>query len=121
MSFCTSFSVNLRPIRRLTAYSVLRGFVTAWRLALAPTRISPSSWYATIEGVVRAPSLFSMTRVVLPSMTATHELVVPRSMPMILPIWGLLERWVWLFWSCGCAARIQACGPGGGLSGRRPP
>jgi hypothetical protein len=27
-----------------------------------------------------------MTRVVLPSMTATHELVVPRSMPMIFPM-----------------------------------
>ena len=33
MSFCTSFSVNLRPIRRLTAYSVLRGLVTDWRFA----------------------------------------------------------------------------------------
>ena len=36
-----------------------------------------------IDGVVRAPSLFSITLVVLPSMIATHELVVPRSMPMI--------------------------------------
>ena len=86
MSFCTSFSVNLRPIRRFTAYSVFFGLVTAWRLADAPTRTSPSSWYAMIEGVVRAPSLFSITLVVLPSMIATHELVVPRSMPMILPI-----------------------------------
>src|SRR6218665_3720835 len=86
MSFCTSFSVNLRPIRRLTAYSVFLGLVTAWRLAEAPTRISPSSWEATIEGVVRAPSLFSITRVVLPSMMDTQLLVVPRSMPMILPM-----------------------------------
>ncbi len=39
-----------------------------------------------IEGVVRAPSLFSITLVVLPSMMATHELVVPRSMPMIFAI-----------------------------------
>src|ERR1700712_3076815 len=62
---------------------VFFGLVTAWRLAEAPTRISPPSWYATIEGVVRAPSLFSITLVVLPSMMATHELVVPRSMPMI--------------------------------------
>jgi hypothetical protein len=62
------------------------GFVTAWRLAEAPTRISPSSWYATMDGVVRAPSLFSITLVVLPSMMATHELVVPRSMPMIFPM-----------------------------------
>jgi len=86
MSFCTSFSVNLRPIRRLTAYSVFLGLVTAWRLAEAPTRISPSSWYATIEGVVRAPSLFSITRVVLPSMMDTQLFVVPRSIPMIFPM-----------------------------------
>jgi hypothetical protein len=39
-----------------------------------------------IDGVVRAPSLFSITLVVLPSMIATQELVVPRSMPMILPM-----------------------------------
>ena len=40
-------------------------------------------------GVVRAPSAFSMTRASLaavPSMTATQELVVPRSMPMTLLI-----------------------------------
>jgi hypothetical protein len=39
-----------------------------------------------MEGVVRAPSAFSITLVVLPSMMATHELVVPKSMPMILPM-----------------------------------
>src|SRR5262249_14863845 len=32
------------------------------------------------------PSAFSITFGVLPSMTATHELVVPRSMPMTLPM-----------------------------------
>ena len=31
---------------------------------------------------MRAPSLFSITFAVLPSMTATQEFVVPRSMPM---------------------------------------
>src|SRR5207237_10932274 len=36
-----------------------------------------------MEGVVRAPSEFSMTLTLLPSVIATHELVVPRSMPMI--------------------------------------
>src|SRR6185369_8848045 len=86
MSFWTSFSSNLRPIRRLTAYRVFLALVTAWRLAEAPTRISPSSWYATMEGVVRAPSLFSITLGVLPSMIATQEFVVPRSMPMIRPM-----------------------------------
>ncbi len=39
-----------------------------------------------MDGVVRAPSLFSITRTSLPSMIATHELVVPRSMPMTLLI-----------------------------------
>jgi hypothetical protein len=39
-----------------------------------------------IEGVVRVPSLFSITLVELPSMIATHELVVPKSMPMIFPM-----------------------------------
>ena len=43
-----------------------------------------------MDGVVRAPSLFSMTLGLLPSMTETHELVVPRSMPMILPMLILL-------------------------------
>src|SRR5689334_20173397 len=65
---------------------VFSGLVTAWRLAGWPTRRSPSSVKATIEGVVRIPSAFSMTFGVLPSMTATHELVVPRSMPMTLPM-----------------------------------
>src|SRR6266849_6816917 len=65
---------------------VLSGLVTAWRFAGWPTSRSPSSVKATIEGVVRMPSAFSMTFGVLPSMTATHELVVPRSMPMTLPM-----------------------------------
>src|SRR5215470_18560109 len=39
-----------------------------------------------MEGVVRAPSEFSMTFGVPASMIATQLLVVPRSMPMILAI-----------------------------------
>src|SRR3712207_6973753 len=39
---------------------------------------------ATTEGVVRAPSTFSMTFGVPPSMTATQLLVVPKSIPMTL-------------------------------------
>jgi phospholipid/cholesterol/gamma-HCH transport system ATP-binding protein len=39
-----------------------------------------------MDGVVRAPSAFSMTLGLPPSMMATQELVVPRSMPMILPM-----------------------------------
>src|SRR5215470_12928369 len=65
---------------------VFSGLVTAWRLAGWPTSRSPSSVNATIEGVVRMPSAFSMTFGAEPSITATQELVVPRSMPMTLPI-----------------------------------
>src|SRR5580765_315445 len=62
------------------------GLVTAWRLAAWPTSRSPESVNATCDGVVRAPSEFSMTLASLPSMTATQELVVPRSIPMTLLI-----------------------------------
>ena len=68
------------------AKKVRSGLVTAWRLAGWPTSRSPSSVKATIEGVVRAPSEFSITLGVEPSMTATHELVVPRSMPITFAI-----------------------------------
>ncbi len=70
------------------AKKVRSGLVTAWRLAGWPTSRSPSSVMATIEGVVRAPSEFSMTFGVVPSITATQEFVVPRSMPMTLPMIG---------------------------------
>src|SRR6185295_5274576 len=89
MSFCTTASSNLRPMRRLTANSVFCGLVTAWRLADWPTRTSLSLVNATMDGVVRSPSLFSMTRGLPLSMMATQELVVPRSMPITLPISNL--------------------------------
>lgn len=84
-SFLTSGESNLRPIYRLVAYSVFCGLVTAWRLAGAPTSLSPSGVNATTEGVVRLPSAFSRTFAVLPSMTATQELVVPKSIPHTAP------------------------------------
>jgi hypothetical protein len=68
------------------AKRVFSGLVTDWRLAGWPTRRSPESLKATMEGVVRAPSVFSMTLGSLPSMTATQELVVPRSIPITLLI-----------------------------------
>ena len=40
-----------------------------------------------IDGVVRAPSAFSITFTLSPSSTATHELVVPKSIPIIFAIW----------------------------------
>src|SRR5579871_4889878 len=86
MSFLEIGSSNDRPISRLIAKIVRSGLVTACRLAGWPTRRSPSSVNATIDGVVRAPSEFSITLGVEPSMTATHELVVPRSMPITFAI-----------------------------------
>src|SRR6187401_3123224 len=65
------------------AKRVFSELVTAWRFAACPTSRS-SSVKATIDGVVRAPSEFSITRACDPSMMATQELVVPRSMPMTL-------------------------------------
>src|SRR6516225_10071244 len=73
-------------MRRLTAKKVRSGLVTAWRLAGWPTSRSPSSLKATIDGVVRMPSAFSITLAFLPSITATHEFVVPRSIPMTFPM-----------------------------------
>src|SRR5260370_29520885 len=62
---------------------VRRGLVIAWRLAGSPTWRSPLSVKATTLGVRRLPSWLGMTLTSAPSMTATTELVVPRSMPMI--------------------------------------
>src|SRR3984885_9785561 len=92
MSRCTTSSSNLRPMRRLMANSVFCGLVTAWRLAGWPTSTSPSLVNATIEGVVRSPSLFSITRGLPPSMMATHELVVPRSIPITFAMSALRAR-----------------------------
>jgi membrane fusion protein, multidrug efflux system len=59
----------------------------AWRLAGSPTFLSPFSVNATMDGVVRRPSLLlGITTGSLPSITATQELVVPRSIPIIFPI-----------------------------------
>src|SRR5687768_14870257 len=68
---------------------VLVGFVTAWRLASWPTSRSPVLVKATTLGMVRPPSADAMTVGSPPSMTATTEFVVPRSMPMILPMGGV--------------------------------
>ena len=75
-------------MKRLTEKTVFCGLVTAWRLATVPTRRSPLCVKATTDGVVRPPSAFSMTVGSPPSRTAMHEFVVPRSMPMVLPMLG---------------------------------
>src|SRR3978361_1997475 len=45
-----------------------------------------------MDGVVRAPSAFSITWGLLPSITATQELVVPRSIPIAFAMTKLLFR-----------------------------
>ena len=71
-----------------TELTVFCGFVIACLLAGSPTFLSPfpSSRKATIDGVVLFPSLFGITTGSLPSITDTHELVVPKSIPIILLI-----------------------------------
>src|SRR6186997_933982 len=81
-----SGSSKRRPMKRLIEKTVLPGFVTAWRLASWPTSRSPVLVKATTDGIVRPPSADAMTVGSPPSMTATTEFVVPRSMPMILPM-----------------------------------
>ena len=70
-------------MNRLIEKIVFCGLVTAWRFATWPTSRSPSLVNATTDGVVRPPSALGMTTGSPPSMTATTEFVVPRSIPMI--------------------------------------
>ena len=71
-------------MKRLMEKMVFSGLVTACRLATWPTNRSPVLVTATTDGVNRLPSALVMTTGWPPSMTATTELVVPRSIPMIL-------------------------------------
>ena len=73
-------------MKRLMEKTVLRGLVTCWCLAIWPTSRSPLSVKPTTEGVVRAPMALVSTLGWSPSMMATTEFVVPRSIPMILDI-----------------------------------
>src|SRR5574344_1086835 len=67
-------------------YTVLIGLVIACLLAGSPIFISPFAVNATTEGVVLLPSLLMITVGSLPSITETQLLVVPKSIPIILPI-----------------------------------
>ena len=73
-------------MNRLIEKTVFSGLVMDCRLATCPTSRSPLLVKATTDGVVRAPSWFAMTVGCPASITATHELVVPRSIPMIFPM-----------------------------------
>ena len=69
---------------------VLCGLVIACLFAGSPTFLSPLSVNATIDGVVLLPSLFAITCGSEPSITATQEFVVPKSIPIILPILSII-------------------------------
>ncbi|AAL94324.1 unknown [Fusobacterium nucleatum subsp. nucleatum ATCC 25586] len=62
------------------------GFVTACLFAISPTTTSPLSLIFTTDGVVLAPSEFGIIVALPPSITATQEFVVPKSIPIILLI-----------------------------------
>ena len=68
---------------------VFCGFVIACLFATSPTGRSPSFVKPTTDGVVRFPSVFSITLASPLSNTATHEFVVPKSIPMTLLIFDL--------------------------------
>ncbi len=70
--------------------TVLSGFVTAWRLATCPTKRSPVLENPTTEGVVLFPSALGITTASPPSITATQEFVVPKSIPITLLIYFYL-------------------------------
>src|SRR5438045_9348678 len=76
----------LVPIFRLIEATVRSGLRIAWRFAAAPTARSPLLVKPTTEGVRWLPSAFGMTLGSPPSITATTELVVPRSIPTVLGI-----------------------------------
>src|SRR3990170_4537416 len=82
-------------MNRLIEKIVFSGFRTACRLAACPTRTSPPFPIPTTEGVSRFPSSLMMILGSPPSITATTEFVVPRSIPMIFAIFILSSlRWV---------------------------
>ena len=78
-------------MNRLMENTVFSGFVMACRLATWPTRISPSFVKATTEGVSRLPSWLGITVGLPPSITATTEFVVPRSMPITFAMSAVLS------------------------------
>ena len=51
-------------------------------LAALPTTIEPSSWKCTTLAVMPSPKAFGSTSTFRPRATDTHELLVPRSIPM---------------------------------------
>ena len=82
-SISTLWSV---PMYLLMEAMVLSGLVMACLLAVSPTRRSPALVKPTMDGVVLLPSALAITTGSPPSSTATQEFVVPKSIPITLPI-----------------------------------
>jgi len=70
-------------MNRFTDEIVFWWLVTALLLAEIPTILSPSFFQETTEGIVLFPSDDEITLASPASMIATHELVVPRSIPIM--------------------------------------
>ena len=70
-------------MKRLIDVTVVSGWTSRERLASQPTIGSPDVGMQTTEGVSRRPCPSAKTRGIPESTTATSELVVPRSMPII--------------------------------------
>src|SRR3989449_8489298 len=85
-------------MKRLMEYTVFAGLGTAGRFARGPTSRSPVLVKATTDGTVRPPSAEAMTVGSPPSITATTLFVVPRSIPMILPMFSVSPAWLLLVW-----------------------
>ncbi len=87
-----STSLCFLPINRLMENTVFSGLVMACLFATWPTNLSPVLVKATTEGVVLIPSGLGITLASPASMTATHELVVPKSIPITFGIYLYLLR-----------------------------
>ena len=87
--FEEGFAAYRRAMQHKTRRDRVDPYLTisfAWRLATCPT-IRSSALTATTEGNNRPPSALVMTVGSPPIITAQTELVVPRSMPIILLIY----------------------------------
>ena len=96
---CVAWETVLAPIRPGGSWLLLKALPLAFPLrGVLRGNLYTYQWASMLillylmEGVVRAPSAFSMILTWPPSMTATQLLVVPRSMPMILLMVGCLDR-----------------------------
>ena len=82
--------VSSEPIFLLAAKIVLTGLVTACLLAGSPTKRSPSLVNATTDGNALPPTVTPSAAGIIvgfpPIITAAAELLVPKSIPIILVI-----------------------------------